>query len=294
MKKIERTYTPEQLEHYYLKLNYTREHIANMFHVSVNIVDDDIHKYGLFKSKELCLLSQGQFKNIDYNELYNYYIIQNHTTEETADYFNVNERTVRRRLRKFGIIKNIEAQKEASIRKQIEKYGDIFTKSDYYKKYIVEDMVEKIRQTCQTKYGVDSYFQTKQSQHDRGCKYIYKNERFDSSWELAFWIYAEDFQLDVKHEPCDLVYLVNNREHHYFPDFLYNGQLIDIKGDHLINDSGNLAAVYQTAKYKDVAKQQCMNNNNVIIWKYEDIKPFLKYVQEKYGKDYLKSFKKLN
>jgi len=41
------------------------------------------------------------------------------------------------------------------------------------------------------------------------------------------------------------------------------------------------------------AKYQCMLDNNVKILKEEDIKPILKYITEKYGKDYLKQFKML-
>ena len=40
------------------------------------------------------------------------------------------------------------------------------------------------------------------------------------------------------------------------------------------------------------AKHQCMIKNNVKILTSIDMKPILKYIKDKYGKDYLKSFKR--
>lgn len=42
---------------------------------------------------------------------------------------------------------------------------------------------------------------------------------------------------------------------------------------------------------KDYAKYECMIKNNVKIISDEEIKPILDYINEKYGKNYLKQFK---
>lgn len=39
------------------------------------------------------------------------------------------------------------------------------------------------------------------------------------------------------------------------------------------------------------AKYKCMNLNNIKILLKNDIKKYLKYINEKYGYDYLKTFK---
>ena len=39
------------------------------------------------------------------------------------------------------------------------------------------------------------------------------------------------------------------------------------------------------------AKTQCMRENNVLILSRKEIKPYLKYIKDTYGKDYLKQFK---
>jgi hypothetical protein len=45
----------------------------------------------------------------------------------------------------------------------------------------------------------------------------------------------------------------------------------------------------QDALYE--AKHLCMLENNVDIWRHEQYDFYVKYIEEKYGKDYLKRFK---
>lgn len=114
MKKLPREYTRDQLYVQYISLNKTAKEIALMFHTNENVIRGDLKKYGIYKPKDLCLISQGQRKTINRQELYDYYITENHSTEETAKYFNVHERTIRRRLREFNIVKSVELQVRAS------------------------------------------------------------------------------------------------------------------------------------------------------------------------------------
>lgn len=75
----------------------------------------------------------------------------------------------------------------------------------------------------------------------------------------------------------------------YFPDFLIEHQYYEIKGNQFFNEAGQLINPFNNTV--DTEKYQCMLDNNVKILKEEDIKPILKYITEKYGKDYLKQFK---
>lgn len=59
------------------------------------------------------------------------------------------------------------------------------------------------------------------SHHD----YLYEGLNFDSSWELAVWIYAKDHNLDIEREPVMLEYEVNGKVKKYFPDFRLNEDL---------------------------------------------------------------------
>jgi hypothetical protein len=64
-------------------------------------------------------------------------------------------------------------------------------------------------------------------------KYKYQENSFDSSWELALYIYAVDHNEEITREPVQLEYSYDNKVFYYYPDFLYKGQLIEIKGAHL-------------------------------------------------------------
>lgn len=118
--------------------------------------------------------------------------------------------------------------------------------------------------------------------------YTYDNISFDSSWELAVWIYHKDKNIPIERQPIQLQYEMNGTMHTYLPDFKINEQLIEIKGDHLFDENGNPIFDH---KHSWKEKYQCMLNNNVIIWKFKEIQPFLLYVFQTYGKDYLKQFR---
>ena len=63
-------------------------------------------------------------------------------------------------------------------------------------------------------------------------RFTYDNISFDSSWELAIWIYAKDHNIPIEREPVKLSFNFDGKEKHVIPDFRYNGKLIEIKGEH--------------------------------------------------------------
>ena len=104
----------------------------------------------------------------------------------------------------------------------------------------------------------------------RGKKGWYNGYFCDSSWELAYVIYCIDHHIDIKRNTAKLSYIWEERTRSYIPDFLVNGQLTEIKG-------------YRTAQWE--AKLSAHPEVNVL---YEsDMKPILRYVVDKYGKDYI-------
>ena len=316
MKKLPREYTREQLYEYYIVLNKTRKEIASTFHTVESIIDHDLKKYNIRKPKELRLISQGQKIDIKKEDLYDYYITNNHTTDETAKHFNVNERTIRRRLRSFGITKTVEMQVQASFNSQKEKYGSCYTQSEYYRTSVVPNMVKKIKKTCLEKYGCDwvskapeikikmretsqkkfgcEFYTQTEEYHKAAChKYIYDGESFDSTWELALWIYAKDHNENIIRNPQSYSYEYKGKKYRYFPDFLYKNDIIEIKGNQLLDENNNLVEIYsKNSNEKLRKKQECMEQHGVKVWSYEKIKFALDYVHDKYGSGYLKKFKR--
>ena len=181
----------------------------------------------------------------------------------------------------------------------IERYGSTTTmQSDELKKKVFEAQKEKyggwalenkeIHQKTinsgkqKNSYSKSSFWKNKTEEelekiiHKRNKRYTYEGVNFDSSWEVAFYIYCEDNKLKIEREKTILQYEDENKMlHKYIVDFTIGNELYEIKSNYL------LASV-------DRNKLECMKNNNVIIINNKKIKKYIKYVKEKYGKNYIK------
>lgn len=150
---------------------------------------------------------------------------------------------------------------------------------------------EKAKQTNLKKYGCESPMQNHEIRSKSRKKYTYENEYFDSSWELAVWIWANDLGKDIKREPVCLNYDFNNEICRYFPDFEIDGELVEIKGDQFFEGEKMICPFDRTRDDYFEAKHRCMLAHNVHIWKRENVKEALDYVQKTYGRKFLKSFR---
>ena len=235
-------------------------------------------------------------------------------------------------LEKYGVdsTNKLDSKKEKIKNINLERYGvenpglsKIFrekAKQTCLEKYGVEyvfqanTVKEKIKETNIKKYGVESFLQTESCRnamvtknletfgveypmqnHDirvaNQQKYFYNNINFDSSWELAYYIWLTDNNIEFEYQPNILFeYYINDKRHIYHPDFKVNNELIEIKGNQFFDNDNNLINPY--SKEKLVEKQKCMYDNDIKILKYEDLKPIFSYIKNKYGKNYLKLFKK--
>jgi hypothetical protein len=81
---------------------------------------------------------------------------------------------------------------------------------------------------------------------------------FDSFPELCFYLYHKQANYSIIRLPRRLEYFYNDKKHFYMPDFEVDGQLYEIKGDHLFEK------LLQT-NTQDNAKYRCMLKNNVKI-----------------------------
>ena len=129
----------------------------------------------------------------------------------------------------------------------------------------------------------------------------YKGINFDSKWELAFYIWLEDNEMNFKREPVIIEYTYNNKIYSYVPDFKVNENYVEIKGlqffenknpnNKMINPYGRRKRTNEENIFYDglmEAKHQCMLQNNVII--LTDCSKYIKYVEDTYGKTYLNKF----
>lgn len=97
------------------------------------------------------------------------------------------------------------------------------------------------------------------------------------------WVSDETIKKIKETKKINLYYKWNGKLKSYYVDFIVDGQYVEIKNDLLYER-------LLIPNTKDNEKYKLMIKNNVIILKYKEILPFLKYINEKYGKNYLKQF----
>lgn len=117
-------------------------------------------------------------------------------------------------------------------------------------------------------------------------KYRYKELSFDSSWELAYYIWLEDHNVNFTFHKDKLNYYWSgdNKIHTYYPDFNVEGKLVEIKNNHLL-EKMKIPGTQENAKYN------LMLENEVELITNDTIQPYLDYINNKYSKHYLESFK---
>ena len=155
-------------------------------------------------------------------------------------------------------------------------------------KETIEKANKSRAKTFKTKYNVEFVGQLPQSHEN--YLYNYDNTYFDSSWELALWIYAKDHNEEIIRLPQTIYFDYNNTKHSYSPDFLYKGALIEIKGGQFLKGT-ELYNPYHDNTEIDKIKTKLIKEYDIQIWSQTKIKPFLDYIKTTYGKDYLKQFK---
>ena len=64
------------------------------------------------------------------------------------------------------------------------------------------------------------------------------------------------------------------KDSYYFPDFIIDDELVEIKGDQFLAEDNTL---------KDKAKLKCMNEHNVSLWIRSYVQKYLTYCEEKFG-----------
>lgn len=107
----------------------------------------------------------------------------------------------------------------------------------------------------------------------RGKSGWYKGIFCDSSWELAFVLYHKDHFIDIERNKERFLYTFEDKTHYYLPDFIVNGKLYEIKG-------------YKNKNWK-AKMDQFPKDRELIILEKEDMKPYLEYATNKYGKNFI-------
>lgn len=108
--------------------------------------------------------------------------------------------------------------------------------------------------------------ETTHSYYKRG---YYNNIWCDSSWELAFVIYCLDHDMTIQRNDDYFEYLYDGKIYKFYPDFIVNGKLVEIKGFYTLKNKA------KKEQYPDIE----------FIDK-DKIQPYLDYAIQKYGSNF--------
>lgn len=193
-------------------------------------------------------------------------------------------------LEKYGVPLYIQTQECQEKRKQtcLERYGEecVGFVDEFHEKrrqtclerYGVpsytqtQECREKQRQTCLERYGVPSYSQTHESATKRKKRVNFDNLTFDSSWEVIVYQYCQEHNIPCEYQPnVKFTYEYEGKTHVYQPDFIINGKICEVKGEHFYDGDKMICPFDRTQDGLFEAKHQCMIQNNVIVIRQEDI-----------------------
>ena len=105
-------------------------------------------------------------------------------------------------------------------------------------------------------------------------RYIYNNINFDSSWVASVAKYCDENNIQYEYQPnIRFEYEFNGVTHYYHPDFIINGKIYEVKGDHFIKEDGSWKNPFDHSKDALFnAKYQCAMRHNVIVISIKNLK----------------------
>jgi hypothetical protein len=120
--------------------------------------------------------------------------------------------------------------------------------------------------------------------------YRYNDIHFDSSYELAYYIWLTNTGKQfIYHPKFSFEYTGDDGQQHlYLPDFLIEGKFYEIKGAQFFRN-GEPYNHYTKTYWWD--KYDTMKKYDVTILREADVKEAFEFVKNNYGKDFLKSCK---
>lgn len=123
------------------------------------------------------------------------------------------------------------------------------------------------KRTCSRECWIESkrLYALKQETHGGGHKGKYKGIMCDSTYELAFLVWHLDQGIDIKRCESVYQYTYKDKTSSYKPDFVVEGQEVEIKGF-----------------MSNRAQAKLEQNPHVFVVDKVDIQPFIKYVKSQY------------
>jgi hypothetical protein len=132
-----------------------------------------------------------------------------------------------------------------------------------------QERIRKIKKTAAERHSIGGL----RHGSGRGKQGWYKGYWCDSSWELAYVIWCLEHNIKLQRNKEAFEYVYNNQIRKYYPDFiLEDGTYVEIKG-------------YYTKQTEEKINAFPKNRTLLLLDKH-NIKDYLEYVVDKYGKDF--------
>ena len=156
-----------------------------------------------------------------------------------------------------------------------------------------DEVKEKIAQTNLERYGVENAMQNPDIRRKAQKKYFYDGFHFDSFPEIAYYVWLKDNNISFEYQPdVSFEYSCNEIVHKYIPDFMVEGQYVELKGLQFFEDKDPSKKMINPYDHNqdDVyeAKHQCMIKNNVMIMTDIDFNKYIEYAKKKFTSDEIK------
>ena len=203
--------------------------------------------------------------------------------------FNNRDKCKNTLLEKYGVdnVMKIPEVKEKAVQTNLERYGETNPSKS-------KEIIDKISATSQEKYNVEFPCLSPNCLNKNKVCYEYNSIIFDSKWELCYYIANTLNNVTICRYTGDgFEYVVGNEKHRYFPDFIVNEKLVEIKGPHFIDELGNLINPFTNDYHLQqisIEKGKLMNTLGVVV--ITNVDKEINIVRKRFGDSFIESCKK--
>ena len=172
-------------------------------------------------------------------------------------------------LKRYGVTHHskLQSEKDKKVETCRAHYGVDYSILD-------PDVKAKTKETCLRRYNVPYAVMLSTDCHVGKFSFERNGIRFDSKWEMYYYDYLVannicfEYQPDIRYE-----YYCNGKKHYYYPDFIVEGQITEVKGDQFFKENGQAQCPYNHEKDEQFqAKLELMLSLGVKILRQKDLR----------------------
>lgn len=181
-------------------------------------------------------------------------------------------------------VMKIPSVKQKAIKTSVERYGETNPSKS-------ENVIRKISQTSQMRYGVSYPCLSANCINTNRVCYEYEGIKFDSKWELCYYLYELSRGKHItRYDGKGFSFFVDGEYHVYFPDFIVEEKLVEIKGPQFFNEEGTLINPFTNDEHLQLIsaeKGKLMKKLGVAV--ISNVENEIRFVVNTFGEDFIES-----